>query len=74
MRSVKNNILRIYLILDASREYDLEVNGEKNNHQQTNASSAECKTLLATCFHAGILFGFFSGPEDVGDIFLRNTG
>jgi hypothetical protein len=30
-------------------------------------------SLLATCFHAGFLFGLFSNPEDEGDIFLQNV-
>jgi hypothetical protein len=29
------------------------------------------RTLLADCFHAGILLGLFY-PEDGSDIFLRN--
>jgi hypothetical protein len=31
-------------------------------------------TLLATYFHAGILFGLFLDLEDGGDTFLRNVG
>jgi hypothetical protein len=69
--TIKNHI---YVISDASKEYDLEINGVKDNHQHINASSAECKTLLATCFHAGILLGLFFGPENGDDIFLRNIG
>jgi hypothetical protein len=30
--------------------------------------------LLATCFHAGLLVGFFFEPEDGVDMFLRNVG
>jgi hypothetical protein len=33
-----------------------------------------CSKLLATCFHSGLLLGLFFGPEDRGDIFLRNVG
>jgi hypothetical protein len=32
------------------------------------------ETLLATCFHTGFLLGFFFGPEDGCDMFLRNVG
>jgi hypothetical protein len=28
---------------------------------------------LPNCFHAGILLGLFFGPEDGGDMFLRNV-
>jgi hypothetical protein len=27
-----------------------------------------------TCFHPGFLLGLFFGPEDGGDMFLRNVG
>jgi hypothetical protein len=30
--------------------------------------------MLTTCFHAGFLLGLFFGPEDRGDMFLRNVG
>jgi hypothetical protein len=30
-------------------------------------------TELSTCFHAGLLLGLFSDPEDGGDLFLRNV-
>jgi hypothetical protein len=32
------------------------------------------RSLLATCFHAGIFLGLFFDPEDGGDMFLRNVG
>jgi hypothetical protein len=32
------------------------------------------QALLATCFHAGFLFGLFFYPEVGGDIFIRNVG
>jgi hypothetical protein len=30
--------------------------------------------LLATCFHAGLLLGFFFDSKDRGDMFFRNVG
>jgi hypothetical protein len=30
--------------------------------------------LLAICFDASFLLGFFFDPEDGGDMFLRNVG
>jgi hypothetical protein len=30
--------------------------------------------LLATYFHAGFFLGLIFGPEDGGDMFLRNVG
>jgi hypothetical protein len=30
--------------------------------------------MLATLFHAGLLLGLFFGPEDGGDMLLRNIG
>jgi hypothetical protein len=32
------------------------------------------KVELAICFHASILLGLYFGPEDWGDMFLRNAG
>jgi hypothetical protein len=32
------------------------------------------ENLLATCFHAGFLLCLFFGPDDIGDMFLRNIG
>jgi hypothetical protein len=34
----------------------------------------QAEPVLATCFHAGFLFGVFFGPEDGGNMFLRNVG
>jgi hypothetical protein len=30
--------------------------------------------VLATCFHAGFLFGLFFDPEDGGNMFLQSVG
>jgi hypothetical protein len=30
--------------------------------------------LLATCFHSSFLLDLFFGPEDGGDVFIRNVG
>jgi hypothetical protein len=40
----------------------------------THKNPAEAITQLATCFQAGIFLGLFFGPEDGGDMFLRNVG
>jgi hypothetical protein len=34
----------------------------------------ESRALLAICVHAGFLLDLFLGPEDGGDMFLRNVG
>jgi hypothetical protein len=34
---------------------------------------SKIRTLLATCFHAGIFFGLFFDLENGGDMFLRNV-
>jgi hypothetical protein len=67
--AIKNHT-HTYVTLDASKEYGLEINGVKKNRQYINVSSAQCKDLLATCFHAGILLGLFLDPEDGGEMLL----
>jgi hypothetical protein len=40
-------------------------------------NNKRCQTdikLRATSFHAGFLLGLFFGPEDGGDMFIRNVG
>jgi hypothetical protein len=32
-----------------------------------------CSPLLATCFYAGFLLGFFVDPEGGDDMFLQNV-
>jgi hypothetical protein len=40
----------------------------------TPCSPLKVNLLLATCLHAGFLLGLFFGPENGGDMFLRNVG
>jgi hypothetical protein len=56
----------------------LKVNGRFGGtyllHLQGRNINRASRTLLATFFHTGFLFGLFFEPDDGGDMFLRKFG